>query len=153
MLLRGLLSSFPTPLERAIAAQNRPGWRQIRPPAEPGTVQQLSHPNRKLKEPELEALTASYEAGTSIKALARQYGMHEQTVRAQLLRRGVELRPWRALTDDQVVEIIRGYQAGASLRELARQYEVAVNSIRNCLVRADVPLRPARRLPRQAASS
>lgn len=140
------------PLERAIAAQTRPASKRSKPAADPGTVQRLNHPNRKLREPELDALVTACHAGWSMKALGRQYGMHGQTVRAHLVRRAIELRPWRALCDDQVVEIIAGDQAGASLRELARQYEVAINSIRNFLVRADVPLRAARRVPRHKAS-
>jgi lambda repressor-like predicted transcriptional regulator len=116
-------------------------------------VLRLTRPNHKLRADDIDAVVAAYQAGASIKELGRQYELHEQTVRAQLLRRGVALRPWRALTDEQAVNIVASYQAGASLRELARQHGVAANSIRNCLVRAEVALRPARRPPRQAASS
>jgi lambda repressor-like predicted transcriptional regulator len=90
----------------------------------------------------------SYRAGTSIKALSRQFELHEQTVRAHLERASVELRPQRVLTIDQVAEIAELYRGGASLRQLGLQYDVANNSIRNYLLRAGVPLRAARRLPR-----
>lgn len=87
--------------------------------------------------------------GTSIKALGRQFGLHEQTVRAHLERAAVQLRPQQVLTASQVDEIAELYLADASLRQLGLQYGVANNSIRNYLLRAGVELRDARRLPRQ----
>jgi lambda repressor-like predicted transcriptional regulator len=88
-----------------------------------------------------------YRSGASIKALGRQVGLHEQTVRAHLERAAVELRPQQVLTAPQVAEIAELYRAGASLRQLGLQYNVANNSIRNYLLRAGEPLRAARRLP------
>jgi len=93
----------------------------------------------------------SYRTGTSIKALGRRFGLHEQTVRAHLERAGAELRPQLVLTADQVEEIAECYRAGASLRQLGLQYHVANNSIRNYLLRVGVELRPARRLPQRVA--
>jgi hypothetical protein len=80
----------------------------------------------------------SYRAGTSIKALSRQFQLHQQTVRAHLERAAVELWPQQVLTAGQVDEIAELYRAGASLRELGLQYNVA-NNIRNYLLRAGVP--------------
>jgi len=94
-------------------------------------------------------LVKSYRAGIAIKALSRQFGLHEQTVRAHLERAAVELRPQQVLTAAQAAEIAELYRAGVSLRQLGLQYNVADNSIRNYLLRANVELRAARRLPRQ----
>ncbi|HST47729.1 hypothetical protein [Jatrophihabitans sp.] len=97
-------------------------------------------------------MVKSYRSGASIKALGRQFELHEQTVRAHLEHAGVELRPQQVLTASQVVEIVELYQAGASLRQLGLQYNVANNSIRNYLLRVGMELRPARRLPRHIAA-
>jgi hypothetical protein len=44
----------------------------------------------------------SYLAGTRLTELGRRHGMHEQTVRAHLQRRGVELRGKQALSSTQI---------------------------------------------------
>lgn len=141
-------------MKRALAQSNRPS-NEIKT----RSYQDINHrstsfqANHKLQLGEITALIDSYRGGTSIKALGRQFKLHEQTVRAHLERAGVELRPQQVLSECQVEEIIQLYRAGASLRQLGLQYDVASNSVRNYLLRAGVQLREARRLPRQASVS
>jgi lambda repressor-like predicted transcriptional regulator len=145
--LRERLSNLTLSLQQALAAgEARPS--QASQAEVQGPVR--FRPNRKLQSAEIAALVKSYRTGISIKALSRQFGLHEQTVRAHLARGGVELRPQQVLTTAQVEEIAQLYRAGASLRQLGLQYNVANNSIRNYLLRASVELRPARRLPRRS---
>ena len=154
MRLRELLSNLPSPLERALAGVSAPSnLNETRPYRYRNRDMTSFQANRKLQPAEIAALIASYSGGTSIKALGRQFKLHEQTVRAHLERAGVKLRPQQVLSQDQVDEITQLYQAGASLRQLGLQYDVAGNSIRNYLLRAGVQLREARRLPRQATST
>jgi hypothetical protein len=97
-----LLSNFPDPLKRVLAAQTGQVDLQDRPVPEPGTVTKLQHPNHRLSAAELADIALAYEAGASVKALARQFGLHSQTVRAQLERAGFELRP-KAVVRGRVV--------------------------------------------------
>jgi DNA-directed RNA polymerase specialized sigma24 family protein len=108
----------------------------------------LQRPSHKLQPDESAALVEAYKDGVSIKALGRQFNLHEQTARAHLERSGVVLRAQRALTDSQGAEVVELYAAGASLRQLGVKFGVANGSIRNHLLRKGVELRPARRLPR-----
>jgi lambda repressor-like predicted transcriptional regulator len=144
--LRELLSNSAPLLERTLqASEARP--LKVRRAEDQRRVR--FQPNHKLQPAEITALVKSYRLGTSIKALGRQYDLHEQTVRAHLERAAVELRPQQVLTADQVAEIVELYRAGATLRQLGVQCGVATGSIRNYLLRAGVELRPARRQPRQ----
>lgn len=60
------------------------------------------------------------------------FGLHEQTVRAYLRRRGVKLRPLRALTETQEAEVVKLYAEETwSLAELAARFEVCQTAIRN----------------------
>lgn len=68
---------------------------------EPG-VKVLRQPNRKLQPGEIAELVASYVAGASMRSLGKQYGMHEQTVRAHLRRQTVELRPVLRIKDEDL---------------------------------------------------
>jgi lambda repressor-like predicted transcriptional regulator len=142
--LRELLSNVTPLLQRALTASEAPLSHAHRAEARRPTQ---FRPNHKLRPAEIATLVKSYRAGTSIKALSRQFQLHVQTVRAHLERAAVELRPQQVLTPGQVDEITELYRAGASLRELGLHYNVANNSIRNYLLRAGVQLRPTRRLP------
>jgi hypothetical protein len=52
----------------------------------------LQRRNRKLQPEQVDQLVVGYQAGTSLRGLAREFDLHEQTVRNHRLRRGVELR-------------------------------------------------------------
>src|SRR5262249_5277692 len=105
---------------------------------EPGEVTWLKQPNRKLKPAEVDELVALYQAGARLAALGRQFGMHEQTVRAHLQRRGVELRGKQALTKVKIKSVVQRYQAGESSLDLSRAFGVADSTIRNVLRREGV---------------
>ncbi|NJC24238.1 DNA invertase Pin-like site-specific DNA recombinase [Arthrobacter pigmenti] len=71
------------------------------PTADSIGVTKLVQPNKKLTPVEVDELVELYAAGTSVRDLTRLFGIHEQTVKAHLRRRGVTLRPLRALTPEQ----------------------------------------------------
>ena len=63
--------------------------------------------------------------------------MHEQTVRAHLHRRGIELRGKHALTKAKIESVVQRYEAGESSLELGRAFGVADSTIRNVLKREE----------------
>lgn len=108
----------------------------------PGAVRLQVKENRKLSPVEVTELVDAYKAGVSQKKLMRWFGVHEQTVRAHLRRKGVKLLPLRALTEEQEVEVVRLYAEETwSLAELAAQFEVEQTAVRNVLMRRGVERR------------
>jgi Mor family transcriptional regulator len=105
-------------------------------------VSRLKHPNRKLQNDQVIQLVSEYLAGSNIAQLAREFGMHEQTVKAHLRRADVELRSGRVFNADQAAEIAEAYVAGATIKQLIEHYGSSVNPIRRVLREAGVQMRP-----------
>lgn len=109
---------------------------------DPATVRLQVKENRKLSPAEAVELVDAYKAGASQAELTRQFGVHEQTVRAHLRRQGVRLRTLRAMTEAQEVEIVKLYvEEMWSLAELAGLFGVGQAAVRNVLVRRGVERR------------
>jgi transposase-like protein len=154
--LRRHLSSLPRPLNQLLEILERDGLPQDPGPREtdfPDGRTSLSRPNHKLQPAAIDALVQAYQSGATIEALAREFRIYRQTVRAHLERRGVAMRPQTVLAPTQIPELIARYEAGRSLRQLAVEFGVSNGSVRNYLLKAGVTLRPAVRPKRQAASS
>jgi DNA invertase Pin-like site-specific DNA recombinase len=114
------------------------------------TVRAEVKENRKLSPAEVADVVARYEAGATIRSLAKAFGLHEQTVRAHLRRQGVKLRPLRPLTESQEREVVRLYvDESQTMAEVAAVFKVGQTAIRNVLVRRGVERRrPVRRAGR-----
>ena len=113
---------------------------------DPASVRLAIKENRKLSPTEIDGLVERYEAGATIRSLSQSFGLHEQTARAHLRRRGVKLRSLCALTDEQEVEVVRLYVEEVwSLNELGTRFGVDPSSIRRALLRRGVKRRPPRR--------
>jgi hypothetical protein len=81
---------------------------------------QLSNPvQRRLTDTGTDDLVARYEAGSTVDALAREFGIHRTTVMAHLERRGIPRRSPRKLTDSLVTEEAQRYRGGNSLDQIA----------------------------------
>ncbi|MGH3631655.1 MAG: helix-turn-helix domain-containing protein [Sciscionella sp.] len=80
--------------------------------------------NHKLLPDEVTELVSAYQAGVSIVALARQFRVHEQTVKKHLSRQGVALRPVRKLTEVQELEIVHLYAEGWSAERIGERLGV-----------------------------
>lgn len=81
--------------------------------------------------------------------LSREFGMHFQTVRAHLRRRGVDLRTDHpGLLPVQIAEAVGLYRSGHSSYDLAMRYGVDRSTVTKYLKRAGVQLRshPGKRL-------
>jgi len=102
----------------------------------------IRRPNRKLNPAQIDDLVARYQAGASIRSLGAMFGLHEQTVRAYMVRRGVSLRPLRALTPGQEDEAVRLYLDDVqTLTEIAAKFGVGEGIALRVLVRRGVPRR------------
>lgn len=144
-----LLSNFPKPLERLIAelgeqpasAGSTPRKKLVHKVSSAKPDRRSYKPNRKLTPEEVQKLVAQYEAGASIANLAREFGMHTQTVDAHLKRQGVRKHGVFKLSPEQVDEVAKLYCDGWSTIEIAKEFGVATNTVSRGLVRARVKLR------------
>ena len=147
VLLRDHLSNPPKHLKALVSALSSPP--KAGPPG-PETDESarfeirtlVVQPNQKLPAETVDELVARYQAGESIRGLGRSLGAHEQTIRAHLRRRGVKLRPVRALTDAQLAEAAQLYGEGWSTFRLAERYGVGATTVGVNLRRAGLRLRP-----------
>lgn len=74
---------------------------------------------------QVDELVAAYGAGSSVRELVEQFGVHRTTVLDHLKRRGVPRRPnVRKLTDEQVQEAAEFYRAGNSLVTTGKRFGV-----------------------------
>ncbi|MFE3984440.1 hypothetical protein ACFXPR_08145 [Nocardia tengchongensis] len=94
-------------------------------------------PNRQLLPDEIRKLLARYEEGASIAELAREFGIHSQTVDAHLKQQGVESRSLLKMTPEQVEQAVKLYADGWSTSDLAKEFDVAALTIRMTLIRAE----------------
>ncbi|MFF0492516.1 hypothetical protein ACFYTQ_26100 [Nocardia sp. NPDC004068] len=146
------LSNTPQPLARLIAklgkwpvdAAGTPRKKLVHKLAPPRAERRSYKPNRKLLPDEVEALVAKYQAGASIADLAREFGMHTQTVDAHLKRQGVEKRGSYKLSPDQADKAVRLYADGWSTIEIAKEFSISTTAARLTLIRAGVTLRSSR---------
>ena len=76
---------------------------------------------RRLSEVELDQLITGYQSGATIYELAEQFGVHRNTVSANLKRQGVGLR-FQSLSPTQVADAVQFYQEGLSLLRLASEW-------------------------------
>lgn len=97
-----------------------------------------------LTDAEVDELVAAYEAGATLRGLAKQFHIHRLTAAAHLTRRGVPVR--RAGLDSvQTKEAARLCQDGWTLVQLGRRFEVDAQTVRRTIARQGVSIRPGRR--------
>ena len=114
--------------------------RQLFPDDEPFQAAKAFHTQRHLTDAEQADLITKYQAGSDMRQLAKDFGLHRRTVRAILDRHGVERRQ-RILTTSQIDEAVRMYQQGASLAVVGRRFGVEHSTIRKHLVARGIPRR------------
>lgn len=92
------------------------------------SVRSLEMAQTFLTDAEVDELVAVYEAGATLRGLAKQFHIHRLTAAAHLARRSVPVR--RAGLDSvQAKEAARLYQAGWTLVQLGRRFEVAPQTV------------------------
>ncbi|MGW3539566.1 helix-turn-helix domain-containing protein [Nocardia niigatensis] len=138
---------MPRPLERLVAklgehlVGDAPRKKLVHRLAPARPEPRSYKPNRKLSPDEIQKLIARYDGGASIAELAREFGMHTQTVDAHLKRQGVEKRSLRKMSDEQVERAVQLYGDGWSTTDLAEEFQVAAPTVRMTIIRAGVKLR------------
>lgn len=139
--LKEVLSNFTRATQHLIDARELPLRRPVEQVSEPG-VRVLRQPNRKLTPIEIDELVRRYQAGSTMSGLAKEYGMHFQTVRAHLRRGEVSLRSEQpALTQKQIDEAVALYAQGWSTYLLGERYRVDRSTVGQALRRSGVAMR------------
>jgi uncharacterized protein (DUF433 family) len=98
---------------------------------------------RPLKTAEVNALIAGYQAGTTMKELAAEFGIDRRTVPAYLYRAGVATRRG-GLDRQQTMEAALLYDAGWSSGRLAERFGVSADTILKALRVEGVQIRRRR---------
>ena len=112
---------------RAERLNREPTEAKVRAPKElPGEVQQ--------------SIVDGYRSGTSMKELARVFGVHRTTIRAALDRQGAPIRE-HAISSAQVATASRLYLSGLSLAAVGEKLGFNAQTIATHLRRAGVSLR------------
>jgi lambda repressor-like predicted transcriptional regulator len=103
----------------------------------------LQQPNRKLSPAEIDQLAADYQAGLCLTELGERFGLHRQTAKAHLERRGVTIRSeLPALAEGQIAQAVALYAEGWGLNPIASRLGVAPNTVKRALLAQGVRLRP-----------
>lgn len=131
------LSNFPDRIERLLAVPTPDGIGSVRP-----ARRVLRRPNRKLSPPEIDQLVADYQAGLCLTGLGERFGLHRQTAKAHLERRGVIIRSeLPALNEGQITQAVVLYTEGRGLNPIAALLGVAPNTVKRALLAQGVQLR------------
>ena len=96
---------------------------------------------RRLPPALVEQLCSRYTKGSGVVQLARDYGVHRDTVNRHLRASGVQLRSTRALTDEQEDQICDRYSVGESCAAIAGGFGVDPETLANALRRRGMKLR------------
>lgn len=134
MLLWHALSNYSPPLTE-VKKRSR-----VTPVA--GEVTSLRQLNRRLDAEEVGALVSAYEAGGTVKGLAREFEVHHTTVRRLLDRAGVIRRKVVPLTEAELSSAARHYDQGLTIAQVGERFDRKYQTMRRELLRAGVVMRP-----------
>jgi AraC-like DNA-binding protein len=102
----------------------------------------LSNPvQRRITDAEIDDLVTRYETGSTIKELAREFGIHRTTVMGHLERRAIPRRSPRKLTNQIVGQSAHRYSSGETLAEIAEHLNVAPSTLTRELRLAGIPIK------------
>ena len=119
--------------------------REVRSRPRLSTSDQIPH---RLREWEIENLTAAYNAGRTIEQLSRQFLVHRTTVMSILGRQDVPRRPHGLKLDDQEIAVASNlYAEGLSLVRIASRLQVDPSTVASTLRLSGVALRARRGWP------
>lgn len=121
--------------EQGVRVLSDPPTEESRTGSPPSNGCPTRQPQRRLKPYEIEALIAAYRDGmTTMKDLARAFGIHRVTVSAHLRSSGGQARG-QGLHDEDVPEAARLYEAGWSSLRLGEKFGVAPDTVLTTLRR------------------
>jgi DNA invertase Pin-like site-specific DNA recombinase len=91
-------------------------------------------PPRRLSPLEISQLVERYQAGTKVRELAEEFGVHKHTVSAHLARRGIPTRIGGRVVDEAAaLEIIRLYAGGQTMDAIAAELGIAQSTVSRAL--------------------
>jgi DNA-binding CsgD family transcriptional regulator len=103
-----------------------------------------SGPLVRLRPEQVDELVQRYASGKSASALAREFGINQQTALDHLHRRGVDvIRSRKAIVDDQLPKLRELYEDGLSLNQLGEIYRCSHTAVSAALERCGVSRRQA----------
>ena len=117
------MSRFGVVALRVRSAEDGAGFtqRQVLTPTVPLRPRPQRQVQHRLSSEQVAELVSQYCSGVSLVELARTFGVHESTVRAQLRRNEVEPRSFRKLHGELLQRAIELFEAGASFRAIGRE--------------------------------
>jgi transposase-like protein len=95
---------------------------------------------RQLTVDDVDSLVDAFRSGTTIRALAAEYGVHRTTVAGHLRGRGIDTRP-PGLHPDDVPRAVELYQDGWSLQRIAEKFGCNPTTVYRRLLEVEVPMR------------
>lgn len=98
-------------------------------------------PQRRLGKQQVMELVERYEAGTSVVDLARDYGVHRQTVVRHLKKSGVEVRVQLKMTPERMKRATELYEEGWTTAKIGDEFGVDGSTVAYALRRAGVQMR------------
>jgi hypothetical protein len=95
---------------------------------------------RQLRPAEVDQLVSAFGAGSTVKALAAQFGIHRVTVGQHLRARGIDTKP-PGLAPDDVPAAATLYRAGWSLARIGEKFGTTDDTVRAYLLKVGVRMR------------
>lgn len=95
---------------------------------------------RPLETSQVDELVTAYQAGTGVKKLAKQFGIHRETVGKHLKARSIGTTP-PTVTAEEIAEAADLYREGWSLARLAAKFGIDDDTIRARLLELGVVMR------------
>lgn len=92
------------------------------------TVSKIVQSQKRLDEGEIEELIAAYQAGSSVRELAKHFGCHRDTVSKKIKSHGIKMRN-ADLTSEQVDEAAFLYASGLSLSKVGERLSAHPSTI------------------------
>ena len=144
---RGVTGATRSPEHRSRGTGALPAASDLASSEETG---RLSNPaprpvQRRLGASEVDTIGVEYQAGRSLRAIAKVLGVRPWTVAVHLEQLGVPRRAnRRKMNAHNIVDACGRYEAGDALATVAAAYGVDAATVRRELHRADVAMRPRR---------
>lgn len=133
----------PSLFELARLAQQSRKSHSVAAPTEPARVPTRSL-RRRLAPLAIDELVTRYNAGETIRALSREYGVSRSGLRQLLRGEGVPLRE-QGITPEDAERAVRLYESGLTIRQVVEQVGYSFGTIQRMLNEKGVALRVAGR--------
>jgi DNA-binding transcriptional regulator LsrR (DeoR family) len=100
---------------------------------------------RRLGPPDIDTIAGDYQAGQSLRTIAKVLGVHRNTIAAHLDQLGIARRATRPkMNANDIHKATQRYETGDSLATIAAAFHVNATTIRRELAKAGTTIRPRR---------